>query len=165
MWQQDHDQKRAPKTARRSRPNLFRVMFCKQRDIYNFAASAYASLVVKHPVTWITVYLLLVVSLSLGLFQATLIVDNESLTLVRNSEAERDRALIDATFPLVQDKNYFQHKLSTFGYYVEIIVQLQSPYRSFYNSIVLNQFNSFYDEIISLNITVIGLLFYFSGLL
>lgn len=136
------------------RPNLFRVVYCKLRHIYNLAAAAYASLVVRHPLACIFCYLLLVVSLSLGLFQASLLTDNERLTLVRTSEAELDRARIEHTFPLDQTDLYFQHKLTTFGYYVEIIISLRTPYQSFFNETPLNQFNSLFDQIISLNITV-----------
>lgn len=70
-------------------------------------------------------YLLLVISLSLGLFQATLDKDNQRLTMPRTSEAELDRVRIERTFTMDQKEHYFQHKLTTFGYYVEVIVALR----------------------------------------
>lgn len=136
------------------RANLFRVVYCKLRDIYNFMGSTYASLITKYPLTSILIYIVVVFLLSLGLFQASLITDNERLTLLRNSEAESDRLRIEHTFPFDQSHHYFQHKLTTFGYYFEIIATIRAPHQSIINQTILSQFNEFFDEILTLNITV-----------
>lgn len=134
--------------------NLFRLVYLKLKTFYNRVSKLYTSLVVRHPLSSIICYLLLVISLSLGLFQASLNVDNENLTMLRDSEAKADGREIDRRFPFNQHERYFQHKLTSFGHYVEIMIKLKPQYNNLINQTILNQFNIFYDELISLSISV-----------
>lgn len=131
---------------------MFRAGFLKLRQFYNKQSKIYASLIVKYPFAAIICYLVLLLGLNFGMFQISLIADSESLTIVQNSQVIKDSHQLDNLFQLNQS-NYFVHKLNNLGHYAEVILKLKNNNESFVNRTVLEKYNQFFDEIISINIT------------
>jgi hypothetical protein len=157
---------------------MFRYVFNKLKKFYHFSAKSYASIIVQHPVACISSYFLLLLVCCLGLLQTKLITDNESLTIVRNSQVLADKRQIDRIFPFNQSDSYFQHHLTDLGYFFEIMVKLKhadlrnfppfnkeklieasksdkqvsNDYVNFKNKTLLDEYNKLFDEIITLEI-------------
>lgn len=128
------------------------MVFGKLKVHYNFMGKMYTRFVMKYPFSMIALYVLVSISLSMGLFQANVIKDNESLFAVRNGQANKDEKKLRAKFDEDPHEHFFAHKLLNFGYYFEVIFKLRSQNDTLMNEMVLEEFNRFYDDIITTSI-------------
>ena len=141
---------------------MFKLVYLKLRSIYKQLSELYASLAVAKPFNLIVLYLILTSFLSVWIIQIKFTSDNESLTIIKNSEVLHNQKLIDAQFPQNQTHRYFQHQLTTLGFYAEVIIRLKqfandhnySNYKqnNLLNQTYLNEYNKFYDNLLNLTI-------------
>jgi len=126
----------------------------------------YSSLIVQHPLITIIAYMLLLISFSFGLFHVQFKTDSESLISVKDSQFQSDIKAIQSHFKEDHYQNYFQHQLLSLGYYIEVIISLKCLEKfekdnlkisfnecNMLNQTYLNDYNKFYDSIMTLSIS------------
>ena len=148
--------------------NFFQLVYTYLRNIYNKIGQSYAIIITQHPFAIMLSYLIVFASFSFGLLQIEFIRDTESLTSVKNSQIQSEIKIIEDHFKEDPYNNYYQHHLLDFGYYVEVIISLKSLKNfktaqivnnnlalhecNILNKTYLNEYNLFFDSIISLSI-------------
>jgi hypothetical protein len=137
---------------------MFRSTFAKLRDFYNKSSHLYASFLVHNVSLILVVYSIFIISLSFGIFKIEFInqTQMEEYTIPRESESKQDIIKIKNTFYFNQTQNYFAHRLTDIGYFVEIIITPKSSNNTTNNDLIhqkyLNDYNYIYDKIINLEI-------------
>ena len=141
---------------------MFKLVYLKLRSIYKQLSELYASVAVAKPFNLIVLYLILTSFLGVWIIQIKFTSDNESLTIIKNSEVLQNQKRVDAQFPQNQTHRYFQHHLTTLGFYAEVIIRLKqfasdqnySNYiqNNLLNQTYLNEYNKFYDSLLNLTI-------------
>jgi hypothetical protein len=144
---------------------MFRLIYTTLRNFYNKIAKAYVSFLLKNGTKILLVYLLFIIITSIGAFTKLKFLEEsklESYTMVKEdkSEAYREAVKLNKMYPVDSHNNFFAHRITDLGHYVEIIVtasnnnkerksdsDLLQPEYNLINKKLIEKYNEIHDWI------------------
>ncbi len=135
---------------------MFNKFFYDIKNLNKRLIENYVKFLFYNTYKFIVVYIVINVVLNMCLMKLHVTQDAQKLTFTRQSESFKMMPEINSLFHYNANESHFTHRLTDFGYFVDIIIKSKTNDTNLINQNVLDEYNQLFAHIMNLTIVDSG---------